>query len=73
MLKSIIDYLWQSSVLIVTLINLENVILTQHMGSCSYDCRYQMELQATEDIIRYFNKEALRNEVQSEEYDYQLA
>jgi len=55
------------------LCHLKNVILTQHMGSCSFDCRYEMELQATEDIIRYFRKEALQNEVPPEEYDYQLA
>ncbi|MBF0290492.1 MAG: phosphoglycerate dehydrogenase, partial [SAR324 cluster bacterium] len=35
------------------LAELENVILTQHMGSCSYDCRRDMEVQATEEIIRF--------------------
>jgi len=53
------------------LLCLENVLLTPHIGSCSYDCRSQMELQATEDIIRFFNGEALRNAVPQEEYRYQ--
>jgi D-3-phosphoglycerate dehydrogenase / 2-oxoglutarate reductase len=55
------------------LIELENIILTQHMGSCSFDCRSQMEIQATEDLIRFFNGEPLSNEVPEEEYDYQRA
>jgi D-3-phosphoglycerate dehydrogenase / 2-oxoglutarate reductase len=55
------------------LTELENIILTQHMGSCSFDCRSQMEIQATEDLIRYFKGEPLSNEVPEEEYDYQRA
>ncbi|MCE9500591.1 MAG: NAD(P)-binding domain-containing protein, partial [Leptospira sp.] len=54
------------------LLELENVLLTQHMGSCSFDCRSQMELQATEDVVRFFKNEPLKNEVPSEEYEYQL-
>lgn len=53
------------------LIELENVVLTQHMGSCSYDCRSQMETLATTDIIRYFKGEPLISEVPEEEYGYQ--
>jgi len=53
------------------LTELENVLLTQHMGSCSYDCRAQMEIQATEDLIRFFHLEPLTNEVPPEEYEYQ--
>lgn len=52
-------------------IDLENVLLTHHMGSCSYDCRGRMELEATEDIIRYFKGGPLVNEVPVEEYNYQ--
>ena len=55
------------------LTELENIILTQHMGSCSFDCRSQMEIQATEDLIRFFDGEPLMNEVPEEEYDYQRA
>lgn len=50
---------------------LDNVILTQHMGSCSFDCRQQMEVQAVEDTIRFFKGETLLNEVPDEEYMYQ--
>lgn len=53
------------------LIKIENVVLTEHMGSCSYDCRLAMEKEASEDVIRYFSGEVLRNEVPKEEYDYQ--
>jgi len=53
------------------LVSLENVLLTPHIGSCSYDCRSQMEVQATEDLIRFFNGEALHNAVPQEEYRYQ--
>lgn len=54
------------------LAELDNIILTQHMGSCSFDCRAKMEVQATEDMIRFFNKEELINEVPDEEFEYQL-
>jgi D-3-phosphoglycerate dehydrogenase / 2-oxoglutarate reductase len=53
------------------LTELNNIILTQHMGSCSYDCRAAMETQATEDMIRFFKKEPLLQEVPEEEYSYQ--
>jgi D-3-phosphoglycerate dehydrogenase len=51
--------------------NLPNVILTQHMGSCSYDCRLAMESQATEDLIRFLNGKDLLREVPEVEYSYQ--
>ncbi|EMJ96545.1 phosphoglycerate dehydrogenase [Leptospira alstonii] len=47
---------------------LENALLTQHMGSCSYDCRLLMERGAAEEIIRFFKGEPLRNEVPEDEY-----
>jgi D-3-phosphoglycerate dehydrogenase len=50
---------------------LPNVILTQHMGSCSYDCRLAMESEATEDTIRFFNGLDLLREVPEVEYSYQ--
>ncbi|MBK8395384.1 MAG: phosphoglycerate dehydrogenase [Leptospiraceae bacterium] len=51
---------------------LENIILTQHIGSCSFDCRYEMEIQAAEELIRFFKNETLLREVPDEEYEYQL-
>ncbi|MDH4262384.1 MAG: NAD(P)-binding domain-containing protein [Spirochaetia bacterium] len=53
------------------LIELENVILLQHMGSCSYDCRLNMEFQAAEDMVNYFKGKPLINQVPEEEYAYQ--
>jgi D-3-phosphoglycerate dehydrogenase len=50
---------------------LKNIILTQHMGSCSYDCRNDMELQAVEEIIRFFRAEPLIRQVPDEELEYQ--
>ena len=34
---------------------LNNILLTSHMGSCSIDCRIQMETQATLNIIQGLN------------------
>ena len=45
------------------LATLENVLLTQHMGSCSFDCRAAMETEATKDMIRFFKGEPLVSEV----------
>lgn len=53
------------------LIELENVLLTEHMGSCSFDCRLAMESGAARDLIHYFKNEPLENEVPEEEYLYQ--
>lgn len=36
------------------LCELENVILTQHMGSCSNDCREEMEREAAENVVGFF-------------------
>ncbi|WP_411822906.1 phosphoglycerate dehydrogenase [Leptospira sp. 'Mane'] len=51
--------------------SLNNVILTSHMGSCSYDCRLNMEKQAAEDLIRFFHSQPLLREVPESEYEYQ--
>ena len=53
------------------LLEMDNILLTQHMGSCSYDCRAQMERQATEEVLRFLKGEPLLAEVPSEEYEYQ--
>jgi D-3-phosphoglycerate dehydrogenase len=36
---------------------LENIILTQHMGSCSIDCREDMEREAAENVVGFWNGE----------------
>lgn len=53
------------------LTELDNVLLTQHMGSCSFDCRARMELEATQDLVRFFQGERLENAVPEEEFCYQ--
>lgn len=50
---------------------LENILLTEHIGSCSFDCRLKMELEASLEIIRFFKNEKLLNEVPKSEYKYQ--
>lgn len=50
---------------------LDNIVLTAHMGSCSFDCRFKMETEAAEDILRYFKGEKLKTPVPEEEYQYQ--
>lgn len=51
--------------------SLNNCILTSHMGSMSYDCRARMEIEATQEVIRFINGEPLRSIVPAEEYEQQ--
>lgn len=53
------------------LTTLENCLLTSHMGSMSRDCRFQMELQATQEAIRFLKKEPLQGIVPESEYELQ--
>lgn len=48
--------------------SLEETLLTCHMGSCSADCRLEMEWQATEEVVRFFRGEALQGLVPESEY-----
>lgn len=50
------------------LADLESVVLTQHMGSRTEDCRLRMEVEAVEDAIRFLKGGALRNPVPMEFY-----
>jgi len=50
------------------LCNIENCILTSHMGSMSFDCRTKMEIEATEEAIRFCKSQALKSAVPNEEY-----
>lgn len=45
------------------LIQLENCLLTCHMGASTIDSRTDMEVQALEEAIRYKNNQPLKNEV----------
>ena len=51
--------------------DLERCILTAHMGSMSIDCRTRMEIEATEDTIRFLTGKPLLREVPLEEYEVQ--
>ncbi len=52
------------------LLTLDNCYLTCHMGSCTVDCRFEMEKLATEEVIRFIRGERLR--LQVPEYEYEL-
>jgi len=53
------------------LIEIERCILTSHMGSMSIDCRSKMEIEATEEVVRYCSNQKLINEVPEAEYEVQ--
>ena len=48
---------------------IERCLLTSHMGSMSVDCRSRMEIESTEESIRFLSGKALEREVPKEEYD----
>jgi D-3-phosphoglycerate dehydrogenase len=50
------------------LTTLENCLLSCHMGSCTADCRLQMELEAAMEVVRYFRAEPFLTPVPEAEY-----
>ncbi len=50
---------------------IERCLLTAHMGSMSIDCRTRMEIEATEEAIRFLTGIPLERVVPEEEYDVQ--
>jgi D-3-phosphoglycerate dehydrogenase len=52
------------------LLTLDNCYLTCHMGSCTVDCRFEMEKLATEEALRFIRGEELQ--LQVPEYEYEL-
>ena len=50
---------------------LDNCLLTAHMGSMSKDCRARMEIEATEEAIRFYRGEPLSQPVPEVEYEIQ--
>ena len=50
---------------------LENCLLTAHMGSMSLDCRVRMEIEATEEVVRFLSGESLASPVPNTEYELQ--
>ena len=55
------------------LATIDRCVLTAHMGSMTIDCRVRMEVEATQEVIRFFNGEALSSVVPEEEFDVQRA
>jgi len=51
--------------------NLDRCLLTAHMGSMSNDCRAQMEIEATEEVVRLSRGEKLKQLVPEFEYENQ--
>ena len=51
--------------------NLPNCLLTSHMGSMSLDCRERMEIEATEEAIRFLLGKPMLSLVPQEEFDLQ--
>jgi D-3-phosphoglycerate dehydrogenase len=50
---------------------IDRCLLTAHMGSMSIDCRTRMEVEATEEAVRYINNQILESEVPRSEYSVQ--
>ncbi len=50
---------------------IERCLLTAHMGSMSIDCRTRMEIEATEEAVRFSLGDPLEGEVPEEEYTVQ--
>ena len=53
------------------LTTLDNCILSAHMGSATRDCRLRMELEATQEVVRFFKGQPLAIPVPEEEYSIQ--
>ncbi len=53
------------------LTQLERCLLTSHMGSMSIDCRTRMEIEATEEAIRFLTGQPLQGLVPAHEYEVQ--
>ena len=53
------------------LTSIERCLLTSHMGSMSIDCRTRMEIEATEEAIRYLTGKPLEGLVPEAEYQVQ--
>jgi D-3-phosphoglycerate dehydrogenase len=53
------------------LASIERCLLTAHMGSMSVDCRSRMEIEATEEAVRFLSGQDLRSAVPPEEYAVQ--
>jgi D-3-phosphoglycerate dehydrogenase len=53
------------------LARIDRCLLTSHMGSMSVDCRTRMEIEATEEAVRFLTGQVLQGLVPPEEYEVQ--
>jgi D-3-phosphoglycerate dehydrogenase / 2-oxoglutarate reductase len=53
------------------LVDIERCVLTSHMGSMSLDCRAQMEIEATQEAVRFLTSQPLLGTVPENEYEAQ--
>ena len=53
------------------LAGIERCVLTAHMGSMSVDCRTRMEIEATQEAVRFVSGQQLLSPVPPEEYEVQ--
>lgn len=53
------------------LAQIDRCLLTSHMGSMSVDCRTRMEIESTEEAVRFLTGKPLQGLVPLEEYDMQ--
>jgi D-3-phosphoglycerate dehydrogenase len=53
------------------LAQIDRCLLTSHMGSMSIDCRTRMEIEATEEAVRFLTGQSLQGLVPPEEYEVQ--
>jgi D-3-phosphoglycerate dehydrogenase len=53
------------------LAQIDRCLLTAHMGSMSVDCRTRMEIEATDEAVRFLTDKPLASEVPQVEYDVQ--
>jgi D-3-phosphoglycerate dehydrogenase / 2-oxoglutarate reductase len=51
--------------------DVERCLLTAHMGSMSVDCRTRMEIEATEEAVRFLTGKPLEGLVPEDEYEVQ--
>lgn len=52
------------------LASIERCILTSHMGSMSFDCRIKMEIETTEEAVRFISNKPLQSLVPDNEYQF---
>ena len=55
------------------LTSVSSCLLTSHMGSMSVDCRSRMEIEATEEVMRFFRGQELTQRVPETEFQMQMS